>query len=413
MALEKYTKGKGIDVSPKKVFPQSVHEHIEGGNLYLLRNKVGVEEFDYLYCKDTINLTKYYRIFLYEWFLVVKPGGYLIFDFRENNVLDYSILLRELSSMLIYRDSHQLIHTQRIGRYLRVIIKKTRSVKIDESRIDQWTFGIITNGKRLNFLKKSLESIKSLGVPEYEIIVCGKFPLSTEGLKYINFTDKDEKGWITKKKNIICQNAKYDNICIIHDRIYFDKEWFEGVKKYGNYFEVMSFPVCDTQKVKTKYPYSNWGTIGKRWDYNKLVYGFELSGGQLSPQDWDRYCYVGGAAIALKKPIWKLAKWNEDLFWREYEDIELSHRQHQNGIMIRFNFFAKLYTMTVSQLTIFGVPYYKRNKKRLGRYSVNPIIILLVKSLELFGLRKDSALLLFIKNKLSKIKKIKTSVDNT
>jgi len=242
-------------------------------------------------------------------------------------------------------------------------------------------------------------------VPDYEIIICGTYPADTQRLKYIHFTEKDDKGWITKKKNLICGNAKYENICIIHDRIYFDKAWFEGMKKYGNYFDVLSFPVYDTQKVKSEYSYSNWGTIDQEWNYDRLVYGLNITGGQLSPDDWDKNCWVGGAAIALKKHIWKLAGWNEDLFWREYEDIELSHRQHKVGAMVRFNFFAKLYSMTTSQLTIFGGPYYKRNKKRLGRYSINPVIIGLVRILELVGLRKNSYPLLYIKKRLVEVKK--------
>jgi tRNA A37 methylthiotransferase MiaB len=75
-----------------------------------------------------------------------------------------------------------------------------------------FTFGIITTGKD-EYIQKIVDSIHSQKIPHYEIIVVGKCNIKDPYLYNVPFDEKCRKAWITKKKNIICKMAKYENIC--------------------------------------------------------------------------------------------------------------------------------------------------------------------------------------------------------
>lgn len=394
--------GRGIDVSRGHHISDADYKYIEPGNLYLLRDEVGVEVYDYLYSHNFINETKYYRILLYEWFLVVKEGGYIIIEFEDNEILDYGTLKREIATLFLYTGKHKIVEEQAENKNKRVIIRKMKSIERNEGEINQWTFGMVTNGKRRDFIERSINSIRSLEIPHYEIIICGTYYGEVDNdINYIHFTKHDDKGWITKKKNLICENAKFENIVIIHDRIYFDKEWFNGIKKWGNYFDVLSCPVMLPQGSPVKF--TNWETVGPGWKREDDYKLFHSNGG-LDFSDWDENVYVGGPIIILKKSIWNIERWNENLFWGDAEDIEYSLRQHRGGIVIRFNPYSKIYSSTISGIV--WNAYYEKDSKKLGRYhcDINHFLILFLKFLDLLGFRRNqklvNSIIKFLKKKI-------------
>lgn len=399
--LKRYIQGKGIDVGKIHTISEAEYMYMDPGNLYLLRNEVGVESYDYLYSYNFINEIKYYRILLYEWFIVVRPQGYIIIDFEENEILDLSSLKKEITTLFIYKDRHQIVEETIKGRKGRIVIKKTVSIKKDEEEINQWTFGIITNGRRKEFLEQVINSIRALKIPQYEIIICGTYYGKIgKDMRYIHFTEKDDKGWITKKKNLICQAAKYPNIVVIHDRICFHPRWFEGMKRYGNYFDVLTNPVILTLKNGKKV-ISNWETLKEDFkleDDRKLFH----TNGILDFADWDRNVIIPGPLIILKKYVWEKEKWNEDFFWGEAEDIEYSHRQHRRGIMIRLNPYAQAYALNISGVTYRA--YYERDYKKLGRYrcELPSYLVYTLKFLDFLGFRRNQRLVSYFIKKLKK-----------
>jgi predicted O-methyltransferase YrrM len=93
-----------------------------------------------------------------------------------------------------------------------------------------FTFGIVTDGKDI---QRIVDSIRKQNIPKYEIIVVGK--TDVKGVIQIPF---DETKPLTKKKNLIAQVAKYENIVFLHDYVELSPEWYEGFVKFGNSFEV-------------------------------------------------------------------------------------------------------------------------------------------------------------------------------
>ncbi len=70
-----------------------------------------------------------------------------------------------------------------------------------------FTFGIITCGQNDHYLLELIKSIYQQQIENYEIIIVGSTTVQDDNIIYVNFDETIKNGWITKKKNIICQLA--------------------------------------------------------------------------------------------------------------------------------------------------------------------------------------------------------------
>ncbi|PIZ52021.1 hypothetical protein COY27_01550 [Candidatus Woesearchaeota archaeon CG_4_10_14_0_2_um_filter_33_13] len=358
ISIAKYLSGKGIDVSKKSSLSDVKHVFIVPDNTY----RIVETELDFIYNDGVINLTKYYRILLKEWFYALKKDGKIIIKFIESDWFSSDFLKEEVE--LLFGDSVSVIferkENKKDGGSCFLVLNKNISGPYYPEGINNWSFGIITNGKKMDALAKIIASIRHQNIPNYEIIICGTYGgLIEEDTKYIHFTENDHRGWITKKKNLICDKAKFENLFVLHDRIVLNPGWFAGMKKYGNNFEVLSCKI-DHKTIRTY----DW--ITSRYPY-KDPRSRQYFGGYLEYSDWDQWIYIDGGAIILKKIVWEKVKWDENLFWNEAEDLKLSHDQTEHGILIRFNPYSTCESLTwrhPSSKLIF-----KKNKKKLGKLS--------------------------------------------
>lgn len=336
MDIAKYFVEKGIDVSRssnkslKKVF-------VEPNNLYSLRDYVKFESLDFIYSNEFINETKFYKILLKEWFYFCKVGGNIIIEMRPNEILSFDELINEVD--LLLGSKAKIVDKEFSGSSGILVINKIKPALLNGDSIDKWSFGIITDGKRKDWLEKEIDSIIALGIPHFEIIVCGNYcPKGKKNVKFIPF--KPKIAWITKKKNLICQKAKYENLVITHDRYTFNKDWYDGMKKYGNYFEVLSCNVIDI----TNHRADDWTTYGM----NLFVEKFDPVGniGLLDYRDWDINGYIAGGLYILKKTVWKRCLWDESLMWGQGEDLVFSRDLLSRGFVSRFNPFSSCKTFS-------------------------------------------------------------------
>ncbi len=208
-------------------------------------------------------------------------------------------------------------------------------------------------------------------------------------MRYIHFNEKDDLGWITRKKNLICENAQYDNIVILHDRIILDNKWYQGMVRFGNYFDVLSCKIY-SKKNQRDVDWTTWG--GPIF--------LKHNNGILDYRDWDKYLYVDGAFYILKKRSWLQIKWDETYYWNQGEDIKLSHEWTKNGIVIRFNQFSKC--VTLSDKRSGKIPQYKyfEQRKKLEYQQYRPYSISCFKR-DLIGILRH---LLMKNNILNKMK---------
>lgn len=350
-----------LDLSTKPHVRGVKHWHEEINQLYHPTGDVGQDSQDIVYSYSNLNSTKFVPILLKEWFYLVKEGGYLVIDYLPKETCNFQKL--EESMWWLWKMKYNIVYhgtvasselknlgTEKLlrfvknppnqpdppaedGNHFRFVCKKLVSTKIPGDNIDRWTFGMITKGERNEWIEEIIQAIHKQKVPYYEIIVCGAyFDREEKNFTYIPFREREFKpggwkGWITKQKNVIARAAKYENLCIIHDRIVLDKDWFKGMKKYGNCFELLS----NKQILRgTNIRAGDWLTYGS----NKLGIPFGIS--KLEYTDWDEYIYISGQLTIWKKYVWELAPWNETRYWGE-EDVEQTYRTRDLGFIPRFN----------------------------------------------------------------------------
>jgi len=180
-----------------------------------------------------------------------------------------------------------------------------------------FTFGIITDGnKDLSFL---LSSIQSQIIPEYQIIIVGG-DSSYEGTVHIPFDETIKRAWITRKKNIITETAKYDNIVYLHDYISLREGWYQGYLKFGDQFDICMNPIINYDGTRfrdwTLFPTFLPPEFHSRRD---LLLPYNITG-------LTKFQYISGAYWVAKKKVMQECPLKEELCWGQEEDLEWSKR---------------------------------------------------------------------------------------
>ncbi len=229
---------------------------------------------------------------------------------------------------------YRLIEEKINKKVVRLKYIKINNPNPQNDTIYRWSFGIITNGQKRKKVEELVDSIIYQKIPEYEIIICG--PFSSQKYKNIDniivlddvIENGDIRAPITKKKNKIAEKAKYNNLCIMHDRYLLPDKWFVQMKKYGNYFDILSMPnigpgggrVVDWSQYNTK-PGSTTGEHKFLLNYN----------------NWSDGWYCQGGLLIIKKHLYKKNTLDENLYWGELEDVQFSQIANLKGLFYYFD----------------------------------------------------------------------------
>lgn len=220
----------------------------------------------------------------------------------------------------------------------------------------EFTFGIITIDNT-DYCNRIIESIVNNNIPNYEIIIIGNVDIQdTSTIKTIKFNENVKQNWITRKKNIIAENAKYENIVLLHDYVILGDDWYDGFIKFGNKFDICITKIINQNGKRfrdyTLFPYKihnfklkfnrDWipGDIDPYFnDYCLLPYDF------LNNQKLNKYMYISGSYYVIKREIALKYQLNENLVHCECEDVELSTRLHNNNILIQCNQYSSVHLL--------------------------------------------------------------------
>lgn len=413
-----------LDLSDKKRVVDATHWSYEINQNYHPTGIFPQDSVPIVYASDNLNSTKFISILLKEWFFIVKKGGFLVVDYRPNAACDwrelenkmhwlwgrgYEIVFhgglgKNLPPVLFEKNLTEFLQTQesRIysdvdnetrvpplsptevvsslseGLYVRFVCKKLINTTLEGDAIDQWTFGVVTNGKRLDWLEKIIESISRQAIPNYEIIICGTCPSSVlrdPRITYLPFNRRDDLGWITYKKNMIIDKARYENVCVIHDRIVFSGDWYQGMRKWGNCFEHMSCKVV----YKDQRDLSDWPCIDSVIKRNNKNILFTSA---LDYRDWHDDCFVGGSIHIGKKKYFNQHPWPPNVYWNEGEDFLVSKRLAANGHIPRFNVHSEVTTLS-ARFSVLPIIKYSPlySWKKLDRFSVKRLVLKFITTL--------------------------------
>lgn len=252
-----------------------------------------------------------------------------------------------------YGQALELLHVE--GR-LKVYHKKHELLCEAQAGLDSWTFGIPVGPEEPTFLNYTVGRLLELDVEDMEIILCGQPHKEFKYFEHVKIVGLDIPAppvHITKKKNVIAENATKKNICIFHDRVLLPKNFLSAMKKFGDFF-----PLTGLQSVyfADKYnliprKYSDYGSTST--NVNKYISMDDFSKKDLRALTWDFqfYCqhpqrakfgndYPTGSLYICKTALWNKYPQNEKLYWEEYEDVEFGVRLAKKGVPSKINPFT-------------------------------------------------------------------------
>lgn len=414
-----------LDLSLKRIIAEADYYNSPINQLYHPTALFNIESKEIVYSWANLNLTKFIQILLKEWFYLVEKNGFLVIDYIPGKICDqqkleeymgflwkgkYKIIyhnfideseFKRLDAEKIKEFIHKKVGNVKKNRYLRFICQKTTALKIPNDEITKWTFGIITNGKRDEWVRQIIASIRNQKIPQYEIIICGTFNKKLEkDIVYIPFNQKDDKGWITKKKNLIVEMAKFENICMLHDRIILKENWYAGMKKWGNCFENLG---C--KQLFEGWRVNDW--IASHYfirNKNNEKFSFES---YVDYRDWYSSVWFLGQLnifkknLIVKNNLW----WNENLFYGQREDFDFSYKLFQKGFIPRFNIFSEVETLTNKYVSPTFIRYSLTSFRPKMQFNnknayLKAITYLLLKILSFIGIKLSSGVLEKIRGKI-------------
>ena len=195
------------------------------------------------------------------------------------------------------------------------------------------TFGILTSNNSNAFLDVIIKSIVSQGIEHYEILVVGGGGVGADlHIRHIPFDESVKKAWITRKKNLICQEAKYETIVLMHDYVALEDGWYEGFKKFGEDFQICVNPIKRVDGSRYRdYVFFTPKLEGSLGSAALVPYDVQV------PHPLNRLLYVSGAYYVIKKSAALENPLCENLGWGEGEDVVFSKELTGKGISIQCN----------------------------------------------------------------------------
>lgn len=186
------------------------------------------------------------------------------------------------------------------------------------------SFGILTYPGNEEEAKKVVTSIENQNVKFYEIIIIGGSNIyKNSNLKHIEFDESIKKSWITKKRNIFFEEAKYEILVCMHDYLTLDLDWYKGLIRYGDKFDILSNKIIK----KNGQRHYDWNlSRHNRNRFDKQILSTNQKLLPYSVSHLSNYMYISGAFIILKEHVANKYKFNESLAWQQGEDVEWSHR---------------------------------------------------------------------------------------
>lgn len=199
------------------------------------------------------------------------------------------------------------------------------------------TFGIITNNKhhstnQKDRIEKILDSIDQQRLPFYEIIIVGDYPCNRHNVISINFDETIKPAWITRKKNIITENASGSIIVYMHDYIVLDSSWGSEFKKFGYDWDICMHQIVNKDGTR----FRDWcvfkydGNVGRNgiWNHTTPKHSPCIISPYLPSYKYNKTenLYISGSYWVAKKYVMEQEPLDEDFVWGQPEDIEWSLR---------------------------------------------------------------------------------------
>lgn len=191
----------------------------------------------------------------------------------------------------------------------------------------KFTFGIISDGSdaAIERLGVIIGAIEHEEIPDYEIIVVGNCDMPhRRNLRILPFDETKKRMWITRKKNLITEEARFDNIVYMHDYIKPEPGWYSGWVEFGIDYKACMNPIRTADGRR----FRDWATSPD--DEAQAIMRKAGGGGcyllPYSETRMSKMMYFSGAYWVAKKDVMKEFPLDETRVWQQAEDIEWSAR---------------------------------------------------------------------------------------
>ncbi len=328
--------------------------------------------------------TRFAPLLFWEIFHLLSPGGVWLDLDRDERCQGTPLSAFDFLDREYYRTALESVVQDNDKKQWQLYRKTQSAIISDDMMDDGWTFGILTAGPSVR-AQEMIRTILDLQGPEREIIICGPAQENLTDdtrIRVIDLEQPEPRGWITRKKNLIVDNAQFRNLCLMHDRFVFPPDFFSVMGKYGNDFAFVTFPEPyyphDSRCCALRYP--DYQVLLQDGKYQEAIDScvFQLDN-VYHPRYDDFYetAFCCGGVYVTKKSLWNMVRQNESLYHAECEDILFGLQSQQLGIphrMIADTIFeslaphpfllAGMHTVTVSGVKHRDFPVVSHTQKK-------------------------------------------------
>lgn len=225
--------------------------------------------------------------------------------------------------------------------------------------LDRWTFGIPVGPDDPTILNACVARILELDLPHKEILLCGRPHPDFKHYDKVRIVGEDIPAppvRIAEKKNRLAEEAQYENLCILHDRVFLPSNFAKAIKLFGDRFPFVTLQSLyfDDRYNLSPRRYSDSGIAmrpidnirGFSRDQSSITSFAPSVFSQLEATNFscanalrysDHRTYATGSLCLAKRDVWRFCPQDRNLSWNEYEDIEHSFRAALTGIPTRIN----------------------------------------------------------------------------
>lgn len=207
-----------------------------------------------------------------------------------------------------------------------------------------WTFGILTQGKKVDLVERFCRSVREFGGPDHEILIVGPRHALYEPYHptYIDKQYSTAFADICVKKNDIVDRARHENLCVLHDRYILNQDFFTGFDTFGYDYDFLTI----RQHHASGKIYPSYCAMD---DGGHLIWGQIYECGNEN-ESWDRHFLNGGLIIA-KTALLRAVPFNALIFHNQAEDVELTAALESISVVPRINRLASAVTDVPDHLT--------------------------------------------------------------
>lgn len=326
------------------VRPPTVLVRASVDNMFRLSSAHGFERFPVV-MTTALRTSRFAAVLFWEVLHVLAPGGLWI-DVDETSrchgteLTGEDYLAREYFSGCLALES-RCEH----GGFVEHAYRKSSATPIATHIADTgWTFGILTSGESPNAARMAAD-ILALDLPDVEVIFCGPRPANApddERARAIDLERPEPRGWITRKKNLLAAAARYENLCLLHDRYVVTPEWADALTGYGPCFAFVTLPQVYHAGVGHRFPqrYPDYQVLNQRQGLDGALHANVYDSERVFHPEYDDFAETafccGGLYIA-KRSLWTQVRQDEALFHCEWEDVSFGLDCQRRGLPHRVN----------------------------------------------------------------------------